>query len=551
MRKRITLVFFAVLLVFAWHDGGLAQSQSEYALISRPVFQNPPIYRWTKSASNTYWGIDLFGELRALGGSYIVSPDLEPYSTVGFFLDQDWDRMLYIECYDLWIRAYGQSGGGTAEFFWPRSLDALAPCDEEWFSYYYFIYIADTENDRIVKLKYDWRPGHQSMTYDGAITGGGSDRPVDLDLNNNFDFWPDTNDYLWVINQSSQMKRFTTDGVLHNTYGTFGCWPIEGCFCHPRAVVCGRSPWLQDPYDPFANNDHIYVADAGNGRIVWLIKWHGAEQIEWWGEIPASSSIVDLEVDNFGQLWAVDRELGRLTKYSYDLYPLCTFGGSGTGDKQFWKPISMSNSGGYLGFGDTHVAEAWTDSSGGQFFVIGTDVLDLRVTSSGDHYWHYIDYTLIEPSVVSIKIYSQESALMKTLFYGLEFSGPCAFFWDGSDDMGEQVATGDYRIAIVDSSLYRSMTTGAPANVVSREAWVHHEHNPDPPTYIPGDANNSGGVEVGDIVFLISYLYKNGPAPAPVCIGDVNDDGVVNVGDVCYLVTFLFKGGPAPLNGCD
>ena len=46
-------------------------------------------------------------------------------------------------------------------------------------------------------------------------------------------------------------------------------------------------------------------------------------------------------------------------------------------------------------------------------------------------------------------------------------------------------------------------------------------------------------------------LYKNGPAPAPVCIGDVNDDGVVNVGDVCYLVTFLFKGGPAPLNGCD
>ena len=386
MIRKINLVLFTLLLVFAWHCIGQTQSQSEYALISRPIFQNPPIYRLTKSATNSFWGIDLFGELQALGGSYIISPDLEPYSSVGFFLDQDWDRIVYCECYDDWIRAYGQSGAGAGQFSWPRSLDALAPCDEEWFSYYYFIYIADTENNRIVKLKYDWRPGYQSMTYDGAITGGGLDRPVDLDLNNNFDFWPGTNDYLWVLNGSSQIKRFTMDGVLKNTYGEYGCYPGEGHFCRPAAVVCGRSPWLEPPYDPFANDDWIYVADAGNERLVALIKWHGIEDIYWYKTLKSSECkfFVDLEVDNFGQVWAVDKFNGRIYKYTYDLYPLCYFGSLGTGENQFWKPISMSNSGGYLGFGDTHIAEAWTDSSGAQLFVIGTDILDLLIASSDD-----------------------------------------------------------------------------------------------------------------------------------------------------------------------
>ncbi|MGB2988508.1 MAG: hypothetical protein WBC98_00985, partial [Candidatus Zixiibacteriota bacterium] len=52
---------------------------------------------------------------------------------------------------------------------------------------------------------------------------------------------------------------------------------------------------------------------------------------------------------------------------------------------------------------------------------------------------------------------------------------------------------------------------------------------------------------VGDVVYLVSYLYKGGPKPyCPTARGDVNDDGVINVGDVVYLVSFLYKGGPEP-----
>jgi hypothetical protein len=68
---------------------------------------------------------------------------------------------------------------------------------------------------------------------------------------------------------------------------------------------------------------------------------------------------------------------------------------------------------------------------------------------------------------------------------------------------------------------------------------------------ICGDVNNDGIVNVGDIVYLVSYLYKSGPAPIPMpCVGDVNNDDIVNVGDIVYLVSYLYKGGPAPSPLC-
>ena len=61
-----------------------------------------------------------------------------------------------------------------------------------------------------------------------------------------------------------------------------------------------------------------------------------------------------------------------------------------------------------------------------------------------------------------------------------------------------------------------------------------------------GDANGNGLIELGDIVYLINYLYKNGPAPVPLLSGDANCSGEVELGDVVYLISYLYKGGPPP-----
>jgi len=68
--------------------------------------------------------------------------------------------------------------------------------------------------------------------------------------------------------------------------------------------------------------------------------------------------------------------------------------------------------------------------------------------------------------------------------------------------------------------------------------------------YKPGDTNGDQVVDVGDVVFMINYLFKVGASPTPLASGDVNGDCKVDVGDVVYLINYLFKGGPQPALGC-
>jgi hypothetical protein len=63
-----------------------------------------------------------------------------------------------------------------------------------------------------------------------------------------------------------------------------------------------------------------------------------------------------------------------------------------------------------------------------------------------------------------------------------------------------------------------------------------------------GDANADVIIDVGDVVFLVNYLYKGGVSPNPPEVGDCNFDEVINVGDVVLLINYLYKGGDAP--GC-
>ncbi len=64
--------------------------------------------------------------------------------------------------------------------------------------------------------------------------------------------------------------------------------------------------------------------------------------------------------------------------------------------------------------------------------------------------------------------------------------------------------------------------------------------------YINADANRDGIINIGDAVFIISYVFRGGPAPDPVYAADANCDRVVNVGDAVYIVGYMFRGGPEP-----
>ena len=63
---------------------------------------------------------------------------------------------------------------------------------------------------------------------------------------------------------------------------------------------------------------------------------------------------------------------------------------------------------------------------------------------------------------------------------------------------------------------------------------------------VRGDVNNDSVVDIGDVIYIINYLYRSGPEPIPWESGDVNCDAIVDLGDVVYLINYLFRGGPPP-----
>jgi hypothetical protein len=67
-------------------------------------------------------------------------------------------------------------------------------------------------------------------------------------------------------------------------------------------------------------------------------------------------------------------------------------------------------------------------------------------------------------------------------------------------------------------------------------------------SFIRGDANKDGKIDISDGIFILNFLFLGGPRPIkPTDRADVNDDNRVDISDGVGLLTYLFRGGPEPL----
>ncbi|MFH1373712.1 MAG: dockerin type I repeat-containing protein [bacterium] len=55
-----------------------------------------------------------------------------------------------------------------------------------------------------------------------------------------------------------------------------------------------------------------------------------------------------------------------------------------------------------------------------------------------------------------------------------------------------------------------------------------------------GDVDFSGDINVGDITYLVAYMFQDGDPPPVMETADVDGSGEINVGDITALVTYLF-----------
>jgi len=60
-----------------------------------------------------------------------------------------------------------------------------------------------------------------------------------------------------------------------------------------------------------------------------------------------------------------------------------------------------------------------------------------------------------------------------------------------------------------------------------------------------GNVNRDQAVNVADVVYFISYLFKGGPE-IWTYMGDCDGSGVSDITDCVYLLGYLLKNGPTP-----
>ena len=66
------------------------------------------------------------------------------------------------------------------------------------------------------------------------------------------------------------------------------------------------------------------------------------------------------------------------------------------------------------------------------------------------------------------------------------------------------------------------------------------------PKFRRGDANGDGGIDISDVMYMLSHMMEGGPAPGCIDSTDSNDDGTHDISDMIFLLNYQFQGGAEP-----
>lgn len=558
---------FKFALAFVFFCLAPIESLNAQALIPRNVFNNPPTRKLTKSVCNSFWGHDGFVYPHCSALSFTMYEDQYGvktlFSAMTFFSDNLSHDIVYTEGLDNWVRRTGSFGSALGQFQWPGRVAVLhdLSLNNPGDGRYYYLYVADDMNNRIDRLQYN--AATQTVTNLSPIVASNF-TVEDLDVDNGGSFNSIDDDTLWVACSDRAIRKFTKDGILKATYmqyfklGTGQYAP----FRFIRAMVSGRFYLESAGHQAFANNRSFIIATGGNGvdslyylgisqggQYLWLPPTFGTWQA------PAGAIITSIETDGFGHVWAADMANSKIYKLDRQLFYLTEFGTYGTGDNQFVGPHTVStwkegliapwNQDNTVASGDIMIMEKWDANSGIQYYAIGTDIVNYTPSSSEFKGTHFVNFRLVDPSIVTCQVFDSTQTLVRTITNGM-FELSYAYAqktWDGLKSSGFRAPSGNYKIRSTAKSVYNDYNQNppVPVNSVTKEATVFNIYR--------GDPNWSGNVNITDITYLKNYVFYGGPSPKPVLeAGDCNCNHLVNLQDIVLLVNYIYKSGPAPCN---
>ncbi len=107
--------------------------------------------------------------------------------------------------------------------------------------------------------------------------------------------------------------------------------------------------------------------------------------------------------------------------------------------------------------------------------------------------------------------------------------------YDLSDYPPDTALKLQFRFASDDEPLYEGVYIDD-ITVTSR-----NESSLPPPSFIRGDANGDGMINIADAVRVLHYLFQAGTVPACMNASDANDDSVIDISDAVSILLYLFS----------
>ncbi|MEO0107842.1 MAG: FlgD immunoglobulin-like domain containing protein, partial [candidate division WOR-3 bacterium] len=311
------------------------------------------------------------------------------------------------------LRVFGKSGSGEGEFSHPHGIAVNRAGD---------IYVADTDNDRVVRLRYT----RSGLVYVSTISGLSRPHSVALDSRGQL--------YVTEIGNSRVVVFDSAGRILNQWSGLLRPTAI--------AVIDAHSP------RNFHAAEFAIVVDQDGERLT-KFSLEGSAQASITARAIGltKSEFAYCALDYYAQVYVTDAYNDQVHKFDRDLQYVVSFGETGSGETQFRSPRGIA-----IGrqFGQVFIAE----SQGGKYFWIGLDAYfvgcfprEMRRDQPGT----VIALYATEPADLSITIYDRRNRPISSLFSGetRQKAGEILVVWDGRDSKGRDVPPGEYTVKAV------------------------------------------------------------------------------------------------------
>jgi DNA-binding beta-propeller fold protein YncE len=316
-------------------------------------------------------------------------------------------------------KVFGSAGSGPGQFGRPHGICCNPQGD---------VYVADTDNDRVVRLKYE----KGELRWVGVADSGlSSPRDVALDSRGRVFVADSGNDRIVVIDGSGVRQQAWAPGLEGPT---------------GLAVIDDGAT-----YNEFGTNS-LVVIDRGRTRV---------NRLSLAGEILAQVDMRRIGIDEagfaycafdrFGNSYVTDQVNCQVHIFDPALKYIATYGREGTGDARFDSPRGIAI---WPRFGQVFIAE----QEGGQYYWLGLDAYLIG--------FYPPEFDSREPGTtialyvtglaeVTVAVTDSSGAAVRTLTPPhYQKPGEALIVWDGRDDSGALVPPGEYGIAVTASPTY-------------------------------------------------------------------------------------------------